>query len=403
MIAPMTIMMIVIFAILVMLSVPIAWSLGLSALIAILLVNGPYHIAFLASRLYNASNSFILMSLPFFILAGNIMSKGGLSRRLLDFCKILIGTRKGGLGVVTMLTALFFSAISGSNAATTAAVGGMVIPELKEEGYPEDFSAATVAAAGVTGMVIPPSSAMVVYAATAGASLPALFMAGIIPGIFMSVTIMAVVLILSRKMVLRSRKEICQKSKKKIFINAIGALMMPVIVLGGIYTGVFTATEAAAVACVYALIITVLVYRDIRLRQLPRIVWESAIVSAVGMGVIICASLFGYVLILEHVPEQLCEMFLSFTDSRLVTLLVINIILLLAGCVMTPNSAIIILVPILMPICASFGINPVAIGVIIVMNLSIGAITPPVGGDVFIASSIAKIPIEKIFRRIICF
>ena len=279
----------------------------------------------------------------------------------------------------------------------------MMIPELKEHGYPEELSAATVAAAGTTGMVIPPSSAMVVYAATAGVSLPALFMAGIIPGIMMSVSMMLVIYFISKKMCIPGIKRGTKKEILKSLVDAIGAAMMPLIILGGIYSGVFTATEAAVVACVYSLVITVLVYREIPIKKLPKIFCESAITSAVGMIVITCASLFGYVLTIEHVPQLLCESFLSFSSGKLSTLLLINIVLLLAGCVITPNSAIIILVPILIPMCKQLGIDTVALGIIMIVNLSIGAITPPVGGDVFIASSIAKVNIEKIFRRILPF
>ncbi|MBQ8662940.1 MAG: TRAP transporter large permease [Eubacterium sp.] len=399
----MTLVMIITFLILILISVPIGWALGISAIVAFLVTGHHINIAFIACRLYNASNSFILMSLPFFILAGNIMSRGGLSRRLIAFCKTLLGPVNGGLGIVSIWAAFFFSAISGSNAATTAAVGGMMIPELEKQGYPRELSAATVAAAGTTGMVIPPSSAMVVYAAAAGVSLPALFMGGIIPGIMMSVSMMIVIFVISKKMRIRGVARGDRKTIIKSLLDAIGAAIMPIIILGGIYTGIFTATESAVIACIYAIIMTVFVYREITFKDLPKIFWESAITSAVGMVVITCASMFAYVLTIEHIPQTLCDILLMVTDRPLPTLLMINVILLLAGCVMTPNSAIIILVPILVPLCTQIGINPVALGIIMIVNLSIGAITPPVGGDVFVSASISKIPVERIYVKIVPF
>ena len=396
----MTIIMLVCFFILILLSVPIGWALGISSIAALLLSGEPFHIVLLASRLYNSTNSFVLMSLPFFILAGNIMSRGGLSKRLIQLCKTIIGPVHGGLGMVGILAAFFFSAISGSNAATTAAVGGMMIPELEKQGYPKDLSTATVAAAGTTGMVIPPSSAMVVFSATASVSLPALFMGGIIPGILMSGSMMLMVYLLSRRLKIQRSPRGNSSEIARSFLNAIGALLMPVIILGGIYSGVFTATEAAVVACVYSIIITVFVNRELKWKELPRIFWESAITSAVGMVVITCAAMFSYVITKEHMTEQLMTVFLNWTDNPVLLMLLINIVLLIAGCFVTPNCAIVILTPIVLPICRSFGINPVALGILMVVNLSIGAITPPVGGCVFVAASIANSSVESIFKRV---
>lgn len=400
----MTVIMFIVFFVLIFLSVPIGWALGISAVFAMVVTGaGNFNLILLASRVYNSTNSFVLMSLPFFILAGNIMSCGGLSKRLINFCRALIGWMRGGLGVTGILTAFFFSAISGSNAATTAAVGGMMIPELEENGYPRELSAATIASAGTTGMVIPPSSAMVVYAATTSASLPALFMGGLVPGLIMSVSMMVCICVIAKHMDIPRDKWRGFKNIGKSFVKAIGAIMMPVIILGGIYSGIFTATEAAVVACVYALVITLFVYREITFKHLPKIFWDSAITSAVGMIVITCASMLSYVLTKEHIPELLSNLFLSWTNNPLIILLLINIVLLIAGCFMTPNCAIVILAPIFLPICIGFGIDPVVLGIIMVVNLSIGAITPPVGGNVFIASSIAATNVEKIFKRVMPF
>lgn len=401
----MTAIMFLVFFLLIFLSVPIGWALGISAVTGLVLGGGGFNLVLLASRLYNSTNSFVLMALPFFILAGNIMSRGGLSRRLIAFCKSLIGWARGGLSMVSILTAFFFSAISGSNAATTAAVGGMMVPELEKHGYPREVSAATVAAAGTTGMVIPPSSGMVIYAACSmgTVSLPALFEGGLIPGVLMSVSMMVAAYFMARHLNIPREKWGGVRNVGRTFIRAIGALLMPIIILGGIYSGTFTATEAAVIACVYALIVTLFVYRDLTVRELPKIFWESAITSAVGMVVITCASMFSYVLTKEHIPERLASLFLSWTDDRLLIMLLINAVLLIAGCFVTPSCAIVVLVPIFLPLCTGFGISPVALGVIMVMNLSIGAITPPVGGCVFVASSIAQTNVEKIFRRVMPF
>lgn len=399
----MTAIMFICFFILIILSVPIGWALGISSILAFVLSGESFNVILLASRLYNASNSFILLALPFFILAGNIMSKGGLSKRLIAFCKTIIGHIDGGLGMVSILAAFFFSAISGSNAATTAAVGGMMVPELEKQGYPKELSAATVAAAGTTGMVIPPSSAMVVYAAAAGVNLPALFMGGIIPGLMMSLSMVLVIYAMSKHLRIHGVPRGSIKDVGRSFVHAIGALLMPVIILGGVYSGIFTATEAAVIACVYAVIMTVCVYRELSIKDLPKIFWESAITSAVGMVVITCASMFSYILTKEHMPEQLCNLFLSWTDNKLIIMLLINIVLLIAGCFMTPNCAIVILVPIILPVCLSFGVSDLALGIIMIVNLSIGAITPPVGGCVFIASSISNTNVERIFKRVVPF
>jgi len=399
----MTLIMFITFFILIFISVPIGWALGISAVFSMVVTGArDFNLVLMASRMYNASSSFVLMALPFFILAGNIMSGGGLSKRLIDFCRSLIGRVHGGLGMAGILASAFFAAISGSNAATTAAVGGMLIPELENNGYPKELSAATIAAAGTTGMVIPPSSSMVVFAATASASLPALFMGGMIPGIMMAVSLMICIYVIARRMKIE-RDKAGEHHILKTFVKSIPALMMPIIILGGIYSGIFTATEAAVVACVYSIIITVFVFRELKLKDLPRILWESAITSAVGIIVITCASMFAYVITKEHIPEALSNLILSWTDSKFVVLLLFNVILLISGCFITASSAIVILVPIFLPVLVSFGIDPVAVGIIMVLNLSIGSITPPVGGNVFIASAIAKVNVEGIFRRILIF
>ena len=396
----MTPIMFAAFALLIIIGVPIGWALGISALTAIILGGGGFQIALLASRLYNANNSFVLLAIPFFILAGNLMSMGGMSRRLVDFCKALIGWITGGLSMVATVACFFFSALSGNNAATTAAIGGMMIPELENNGYPRDLSSAVVAASGTTGQVVPPSSAMVVYASIANCSLSAMFLAGFTPGIMMSVTIMIVSYFICKRLHIAGVKWGGLKNLVITFFKSIWALLMPVIIIGGIYSGAMTATEAAVVACVYSLVVCLLIYREIKIKDLPKIFWKSAETTAVGMVVVTCAALFSWVLTVERVPEKLAAFILNVTDSRMIIIVLINVVLLIAGCFITPTSAIVILAPIFLPITRQLGIHDVAFGVIMVVNLAIGSITPPVGGNLFVAQSIAGINIESIIKRV---
>ena len=399
----MTLITLICFIVLLLLSVPIGWALCLATIASFVISGETFTMVLLASRLYNGSNSFILLAVPFFILAGNIMSAGGLSRRLVNFCKSVIGWLTGGLGHVAILTSFIFSAISGSNAATTAAIGGMMIPEMEENGYPRDFSAGIVASAGTTGMVVPPSSAMVIYASATGTSLAAMFMGGFLPGALMSLSMIVLVYVMCKRRKIKGEKWGGFRNVLKSFIHSFWAFLMPVIIIGGIYSGIFTATEAAVVACVYSLIISLFVYKGITFKDLPKIFLDSAITSANGMIVITCAAMFGYILTKEHVPEQICELFLSLTSSRVVLMLLVNILFLIAGCFLSTTAALVVLVPIVFPVCVSFGINPVALGVILVVNLCLGSITPPVGGNVYIAGSIAKMPIEKVFKSVMPF
>lgn len=396
----MTIIMLVTFLILLLMSVPIGWSLCLSAIAAFVFSGNGFTMVQLVSRLYNGSNSFVLLAIPFFILAGNLMSAGGLSRRLIGFCKSIVGWIRGGLGHVAILTAFIFSAISGSNAATTAAVGGMVIDEMENEGYSKDLSASIVAGAGTTGMVVPPSTAMVLYAASSGTSLTAMFMGGFLPGALMSISMMVLVYFIARRRKIAGQPWGGVKNIFKSFLHSFWAFLMPVIIVGGIYSGIFTATEAAAIACVYSLIISLFVYKGITIKDLPKIFWDSAISGAVGLLVVTCASMMSYIITKEHVAENLCNWFMSVTSSPAILMIFVNILFLIAGCFLSTTAALTLLVPIVFPVCTAYGINPVLLGVILVVNLCIGSLTPPLGGNVYIAASIAKRPIEKVFAAV---
>lgn len=396
-----TAVMFIAFFVMIVIGVPIAWSLGLSAVFALLVTNGGVELALVVSRMYNANNSFTLLALPFFILAGNLMCEGGLSKKLIDFCKSFIGWITGGVSMVATAACFFFSALSGSNAATTAAIGGMMIPELEENGYERDLSSAIVAASGTTGQVVPPSSPMVVYCSIAGCSLSGMFIGGIIPGLMMSLSIMIISYFTCKKLGIRGVKFGGWKNVLVSFLKAIPALLMPVIIIGGIYSGAFTPTEAAVVASLYSLLVGMLGYHAFDLRGLFKIFADSAKTSATGLAVITGAALFSWVLTTEHIPELLANMILGWTSNKILIMLLIDVVLLIAGCFITPTSAIVILTPIFLPITNALGIDPVAFGIIMIVNLAIGSITPPVGGNLFIAQSISGVSIESIVHRVL--
>ena len=399
----MTLIMFISFFALLLIGVPIAYCLGLAPLIAIVLSGSAIDIAITASKMYNSNNSFVLLSLPFFILAGNLMCEGGLSNKLIDFCKSFIGWLPGGISMVATVACFFFSALSGSNAATTAAIGGMMIPEMENNGYDRNLSSAIVAASGTTGQVVPPSTPMIIYASSAGCSVGAMFICGFLPGIVMSLSIMAVSFFVCKKQGIKGVKFNGLKNVAVTFLKAIPALLMPVIILGGIYSGIFTPTEAAVVAAFYSLIVALFIYKGIKVKDLPRIFIDSAKTAATGMAVITGAAMFSYILTIEHIPEKLANFMINTSTNVIIIMFLINIVLLIAGCFITVTSAIVILTPIFLPVVVALGVSPVAFGVIMVVNLSIGSITPPVGGNIFVAQSIAgeKSSIEGIIKKIL--
>ena len=396
----MSLIFIVVFAIMLILSVPIGWSLGASCVIA-MLVSSDLPVAFVATRTVNSINSATLLSLPFFILAGDLMCKGGLSKRLVAFCQALLGWCTGGLGHVATLGCGFFAALSGSNVATTAAIGGIMIPEMVEHGYKQEDAAALVAASGTTGFVIPPSTPMIVYASIAGCSVTALFFGGILPGILMMLSCMVVTFIVAKKRKMTSVKWQGFRVVLKTFVNAVWALLMPVIILGGIYGGIFTPTEAAVVACVYSLIVSIFIYKEIKLKDIPKIFMESVETNGVGMIIICFASMLSWVLTVDQLPQNLANAFLTVTDSRIVMILLVDVILLIAGCFMSTTPAIVILTPILLPLAQSVGISAAAFGIIMIVNLAVGCVTPPVGSNISIAQTITRTPFEAIVKSVI--
>jgi C4-dicarboxylate transporter DctM subunit len=385
------------------LGVPIAISLGLASSFVIW-YGDLTSLKLVVQQIFNSMNSFPLMAIPFFILAGNIMHTGGISQRLVNLAKSLVGNITGGLAMVAVITSMFFAAISGSGAATTAAIGSILIPAMVASGYDDRFAAANQACAGALGVIIPPSIPLILYGIAAQQSVGDLFIAGILPGIFITMTLLITVYIFSKK---NGYKDINKNDDIMplglAFRQAIFSLLMPIIILGGIYGGVFTPTEAAVIAVVYALFVGFVIYREIKISDLPNIFRDSAVTTAIVLIIIGAAGLFSFILNRLNIPSMIQEMFLNLSTSPVLFLILVNILLLIAGMFIEAAAAILILVPILLPISHSLGIDPIHFGIIMVVNLAIGLITPPVGINLFVASQISKLKLEQISRAMIPF
>lgn len=391
-----------ILVVLFLINVPIAVALGLSSMI-VLMLQGDVPLMVIVQKMFNSTDSFTLMAVPFFILAGKLMESGGISKRLVDFASTIVGRLHGGLAIVSVVACMFFAALSGSAAATTAAVGAILIPAMAKKGYDKSFATAIQAAGGTIGVMIPPSVPMILFGVSVGVSIGDLFIAGIIPGIFVGISLIIVAYFISRK---RDYGKEEGASLKEVFITfnkAILAILMPVIILGGIYGGAFTPTEASVVAVVYGLIVGLFIYKEIKWKDLPNIFISSAITSAVIMFIISCASIFGFLLTREQIPLKISNAMLGLTSDAIMILIIINIILLIVGTFLETSAAIVILAPILAPIAASAGIDLVHFGVIMVVNLAVGMITPPVGINLFVGANIANLRLEHVVRAIIPF
>lgn len=385
-----------------LINVPIAVALGLASTL-VFFIDGNVSLIVIIQRMFNSVDSFPLMAIPFFILAGKLMESGGISRRLIHLANVIFGRIKGGLGIVSIVACAFFAAISGSAAATTAAVGALMIPAMVNKGYDKSFATAIQAAGGTIGIMIPPSVPLVLYGVAAGVSVSELFIAGIVPGLFVMVSLILLVYLISLKEGYGGGEKFGFKDFFKAFLDAFLALMMPVIILGGIYGGIFTPTEAAVVAVVYGLIVGVFIYREIKLADLSKIFSSSVVVTAVIMFIIAGASVFGYYLTRQRIPAELTELMLSVTDNWIIALLIINLLLLICGVFLETSAAIIILTPILVPIASALGIDLVHFGIIMIVNLGIGFITPPVGVNLFVAANIAGTKFESLLKAIVPF
>mgnify|MGYP000707680433 CR=1 FL=1 len=393
----MSIILFGVFAILIILNVPVAVSLGLATL-ATIAVTKTVPLMVVAQKMFTATDSFPLMAIPFFMIAGSLMEKGGISRRLIRFANSLVGSLPGGLALVTVMASMFFAAISGSSPATVAAIGSIMIPAMVRQGYSLDFATATQASSGYIGVIIPPSIPMITYGVVTGASIGSLFMAGFIPGILIGVALMLVAFVVAKKRGYVGEKRVSLKEVLVSFKDAILALLMPVIILGGIYGGIFTPTEAANVAVIYGFIVGFFIYKELELKDIPEILRTSAISTAMVMLIIATATAFGLLLTREMIPNKIANFFISITESKFVLLMLINVLLLVVGTFMETNAAIIILAPIFYPVIMQMGIDPIHLGVIMVINLAIGMITPPLGVNLFVACGLTKLTIERVIR-----
>ncbi|HOO87541.1 MAG TPA: TRAP transporter large permease [Synergistales bacterium] len=382
-----------------LLNVPIAVAIGLASLSAILW-SGAIPPVVLVQKMFTATDSFPLMAVPFFILAGSLMEFGGISRRLVDFANSIVGRFSGGLAFVAIIASMFFGAISGAAVACVAAIGTILIPAMVRRGYDTPYATAVQATAGTLGVMIPPSIPMIIYGVLTGVSIGALFMGGILPGILVGGSLMLVAWMIARK---RGYKGDEKASGAKIwatFKDAILALLMPVIILGGIYGGVFTPTEAAVVAVAYGFIIGFFVYRELSLSKLKDILVNTSVGTATIMFIIATSSVFSWILTAQRVPEAVAEAILSISTNPIVILTLINLLLLFIGTFMETVASIIILVPVLLPVVTQIGVDPLHFGIIIVVNLAIGMVTPPLGVCLFVGCGISGITLESISKAV---
>ena len=396
-------MIIGIFFLMLLIGVPVAFGVGISSMLYLAL-NGK-DLVILTQRIFAGGDSFTLMAIPLFIFAGEIMNACGVTKRIVGFANELVGFIPGGLAHVNILASMLFAGVSGSTSADVASIGGMLIGSMDEAGFDRDYATAVTAASATIGSIIPPSILMVLYSSITGISVGKLFMAGVIPGILVGVALMLVAYFSSKKNGYGqlNKQPFSWGNVARCTKEAIWALVMPVIVLGGIYGGVFTPTEAAGVAAMYGFIVGVFVYKDLKLKDLPQLLMNSAKSTAMVMIIVGAASSFGWILTSARIPDLIASFLVSLTSNKWVLLLIINFFLLIVGCLMDVTASIIILTPIFMPIISQYGINPIHFGIIMVVNLAIGMSTPPLGVNLFVSCGIAKISIEENAKAMIKF
>ena len=385
---------------------PIAVCLGMSSVAAMLVQGAGKPIVAVMSvlpRICSASSSkFVLLAIPFFIISGNVMEKAGISGRLINLAEKCLGHIKGGMAMVCIVVSCFFAAISGSGPATVAALGLIMIPALVKAGYPAAFSCALMAAGGAIGVVIPPSITFVVYGSIADASITSLFKAGMVPGLLMGAGLIITALVIGRKCDLKVSPKASGAERLAAFKDAVPGLLMPVIILGGIYGGIFTPTEAAAVSVFYGLFVGFVIYKDLNLNKLSDIMVDSCSTTATVMFITMGASLFAYVLTRARLDEAIEGMMLNVTGgSTVIFFIIVNIVLLIAGCFLDSTSALYIFTPLFAPVALQLGIDPIHLGTVMIVNLAIGLFTPPVGVNLYVACGIGKISIEDISKGIV--
>ncbi|HFU2901470.1 TPA: TRAP transporter large permease [Yersinia enterocolitica] len=390
-------------AILLAIGVPVAYAVGLSAIAGAFWIDLPLEAVMI--QITSGVNKFSLLAIPFFILAGAIMAEGGIARRLVSFAYIFVGFIRGGLSLVNIVASTFFGAISGSSVADTASIGSVMIPEMDKKGYPRDFAAAVTASGSVQAILTPPSHNSVIYSLATGGtvSIAALFIAGILPGLLLSFTLMLMCVGFAYKRGYPKGERVPFRQALKIFVDTLWGLMTVVIIMGGILSGVFTATESAAIACLWSFFVTMFIYRDYKWSELPKLMYRTVKTVTIVMILIGFAASFGAIMTYMQLPERITEFFTSVSDNKYVILMCINIMLLLIGTLMDMAPLILILTPVLMPVTNSLGIDPVHFGMIMLINLGIGLITPPVGSVLFVASAVSKQKIEQVVKVMLPF
>ncbi|MFE4112974.1 MULTISPECIES: TRAP transporter large permease [Kosakonia] len=396
---------ILIFTLAIMLAVgvPVAYAVGISAVLGAWYIDIPLEAVMI--QLTNGVNKFSLLAIPFFILAGAIMAEGGIARRLVNFAYIFVGFIRGGLSLVNIVASTFFGAISGSSVADTASIGSVMIPEMDKKGYPRDFAAAVTASGSVQAILTPPSHNSVIYSLATGGtvSIAALFIAGILPGLLLSFTLMVMCVAFAHKRGYPKGERVPFRQALKIFVDTLWGLMTVVIIMGGILSGIFTATESAAIACLWAFFVTMFIYRDYKWSELPKLMYRTVKTVTIVMILIGFAAAFGAVMTYMQLPARITEAFTQISDNKYVILMCINIMLLLLGTLMDMAPLILILTPVLLPVTNALGIDPVHFGMIMLVNLGIGLITPPVGSVLFVASAVSKQKIEQVVKAMLPF
>jgi tripartite ATP-independent transporter DctM subunit len=395
----------VIFTVLLLAGVPISFTIGTSAVAALLMSLDPAAAStVIAQRMATGLDSFALLAIPFFILAGQLMNRGGIARRLIDLAKVVVGRLPGGLAYVNILGSMLFGSISGSAVAAAAAIGGVMTPLMKREGYNREFAAAVNITSAPIGLLIPPSNIMVVYSlASGGVSIAALFLAGYVPGITLGLGLMAVVAVMAKRHRYPVGEKVGFGEGVRILVSALPSLLLVIIVMGGIILGWFTPTEASAIAVAYTFVLSVVVYREIKWGELPRLLTDSATTTAIVLLLVGTSMGMSWVMSSANIPQAVTATLLGLTDNKIVLLIIINVMLLIVGCFMDMTPAVLIFTPILLPVVVKFGMTPLHFGLLLIFNLCIGLCTPPVGNCLFVGCGVAETTIARVWRPLLPF
>lgn len=393
----------ILFLVLMLLGVPLAFVLGLTTIGFVIMEGNFTVLASMPSKMFNGLQNFGLVAIPMFVLLGEVMNRGGITDRLIEFSKTAIGHVKGGLAYVNVISNMFLASVVGSANAQTAIMGKVMVPAMEREGYDRKFSTALTAASSIMGPLIPPSMPFIIFGVTAGVSIGNLFIAGIIPGILFVLAFSVTIYVLAKKNDFPQSERSSLKEAFKALFGVLPALFIPIIIIVGISTGMFTATESAAISVFFATLIGFFIYKDLKIKDFGSIFLQTVITSATVTFLIATSNIFGWILNYQQIPQMISDMFLNLSESKVVFLILINILLLIIGMFMEGVAVIILITPILLPVATQFGVDPVHFGVILVLNVTLGLMTPPVGTVLFIASSVTNVKIEALVRKLVPF